>query len=95
MPLPTNDNQFGFGKIQRRGTSPITIAHLPGISRQVVSRTLMVMEGTIESALRGLAQSNHIVIEKISNEQGILLGRSGYLLMFGTKTISYTTVGQP
>jgi predicted transcriptional regulator len=76
MLLPTNDKQFGFWKMRRNGTSNITIATLLGISRQAVSKALLVMEGKIESALRQMAQANQIALEKINAEQGILLGRS-------------------
>jgi hypothetical protein len=76
MLLPTNDKQFGFWKMRRNGSSNITIANLLGISRQAVSRALLVMDEKIESTLREMAQANQIAIEKINAERGILIGRS-------------------
>jgi hypothetical protein len=76
MLLPTNDKQFGFWKMRRNGSSNITIANLLGISRQAVSRALLVMDVKIESTLREMAQANQIAIEKINAERGVLLGRS-------------------
>lgn len=76
MLLPMNDKQFAFWKKRRSGTPDITIANLLGISRQAVSKALLVMDGKIESALREMAQANQIAIEKINPERGILLGRS-------------------
>jgi hypothetical protein len=74
--LPTNDKQFGFWKMRRSGSSNITIANLLGISRQAVSKALLVMNEKIESILRDMANANQIAIEKINSERGILLGRS-------------------
>ena len=76
MLLPTNDKQFGFWKMRRSGTPNITIANLLGISRQAVSKALLVMDEKIELALRDMAQANQIAIEKINTERGILVGRS-------------------
>ncbi|MGA2912676.1 MAG: hypothetical protein ABSE07_04085 [Methanoregula sp.] len=76
MLLPTNDKQFGFWKMRRRGMPNITIANLLGISRQAVSRALLLMDERIESALREMARANQIAIEKVNAERGILLGRS-------------------
>jgi len=76
MLLPTNDKQFGFWKMRRNGSSNITIANLLGISRQAVSRALLVMDEKIESTLREMAQANQIAIEKINTERGVLIGRS-------------------
>jgi hypothetical protein len=76
MLLPTNDKQFGFWKMRRNGSSNITIANLLGISRQAVSRALLVMDEKIESTLREMAQANQIAIEKINAERGVLIGRS-------------------
>ncbi|MDO9033698.1 MAG: hypothetical protein Q7U51_00645 [Methanoregula sp.] len=76
MHLPTNEKQFGFWKMKRDGSSNIAIANLLGISRQAVSKALLVMDEKIESALREMAHANQIVIEKINAERGILLGRS-------------------
>ena len=76
MLLPTNDKQFGFWKMRRSGTPNITIANLLGISRQAVSKALLVMDEKIELALRDMAQANQIAIEKINTERGILVGLS-------------------
>jgi hypothetical protein len=76
MPLSTNDKQFGFWKMRRSGTPNITIANLLGISRQAVSRALLVMDGKIDRALREMAHANQIAVEKINAERGILIGRS-------------------
>ena len=76
MLLPTNDKQFVFWKMRRSGSPNITIANLLGISRQAVSKALLVMDEKIESALREMARSNQIAIEKVNTERGILLGRS-------------------
>jgi hypothetical protein len=71
-----NDKQFGFWKMRRSGTPNITIANLLGISRQAVSKALLVMDEKIDAALRDMAHANQIAIEKINAERGILLGRS-------------------
>jgi hypothetical protein len=76
MLLPTNDKQFGFWKMRRSGSSNITIANLLGISRQAVSRALLVMDEKIETTLREMAQANQIAIEKVNTERGVLIGRS-------------------
>jgi hypothetical protein len=76
MFLPTNDKQFEFWKMRRSGMPNITIANLLGISRQAVSRALLLMDEIIESTLREMAQANQIAIEKINVERGILIGRS-------------------
>jgi hypothetical protein len=76
MFLPTNDKQFEFWKMRRSGMPNITIANLLGISRQAVSRALLLMDERIESTLREMAQANQIAIEKINVERGILIGRS-------------------
>jgi hypothetical protein len=76
MLLPMDEKQFAFWKMRRNGTPNITIANLLGISRQAVSKALLVMDGKIDSALRDMAQSNQIAIEKINAERGILLGLS-------------------
>jgi hypothetical protein len=76
MFLPTNDKQFGFWKMRRSGMTNISIANLLGISRQAVSRALLLMDERVESTLRQMAQSNQISIEKINAERGILIGRS-------------------
>jgi predicted transcriptional regulator len=76
MLLPTNDRQFGFWKMRRSGTSNIGIATLLGISRQAVSRALLLMDEKIEATLREMAKANQIAIDTINTERGILLGRS-------------------
>ena len=76
MLLPTKDKQFGFWKMRRSGSSNITIAKLLGISRQAVSRALLVMDEKIESTLREMAQANQIAIDKVNAERGVLIGRS-------------------
>jgi predicted transcriptional regulator len=76
MLLPMDEKQFAFWKMRRSGTPNITIANLLGISRQAVSKALLVMDGKIESALRDMARSNQIAINTINAERGILLGRS-------------------
>ena len=62
--------------MRRSGTPNITIANLLGISRQAVSKALLIMDGKIESALWDMAQANQIAIDKINTERGILIGRS-------------------
>jgi hypothetical protein len=76
MPLPMDDKQFAFWKMRRSGTPNITIANLLGISRQAVSKAILVMDEKIESALRDMARSNQIAIDTINAERGILLGQS-------------------
>jgi hypothetical protein len=76
MLLPTNDRQFGFWAMRRSGVPNIAIANQLGISRQAVSRALLVMDGKIETALRQMANANQIAIERIDTGRGILLGRS-------------------
>jgi hypothetical protein len=76
MLLPTNDKQFGFWKMRRSGMPNITIANLLGISRQAVSRALLLMDERVEATLCEMAQANQIAVEKINTERGVLLGRS-------------------
>jgi predicted transcriptional regulator len=76
MLLPMNEKQFEFWRMRRSGSSNITIANLLGISRQAVSRALLVMDGKIETALREMAQANQIAIERINAGRGVLIGRS-------------------
>ena len=76
MLLPIDEKQFAFWKMRRSGTPNITIANLLGISRQAVSKALLVMDGKIDSALRDMARSNQIAIDTINAERGILLGLS-------------------
>ena len=76
MFLTTDDRQFGFWALRRSGESNIGIANRFGISRQAVSRALLLMDEKIESTLREMADANQIAIEKINPGRGILLGRS-------------------
>ena len=76
MLLPMNEKQFEFWRMRRNGSSNITIANLLGISRQAVSRALLVMDEKIGSTLREMAQANQIAIETVNAERGILIGRS-------------------
>jgi len=76
MFLPTSDKQFSFWSLRRNGESNIAIANRFGVSRQAVSRALLLMDGRIESTLREMAQANQIAVGKINAERGILLGRS-------------------
>jgi len=76
MFLPMNDKQFAFWVMRRGGTPNVTIANRVGITRQAVSQALLVIDEKIESALREMAQSNQIAIEKISPERGVVIGRS-------------------
>lgn len=76
MHLQTNDKQFGFWALRRSGVPNIAIANRLGISRQAVSRALLLMDEKIGSILSEMAQSNQIAIEKINAERGILIGRS-------------------
>jgi hypothetical protein len=76
MLLPTKDKQFGFWAMRRSGVPNITIANRQGISRQAVSRALLVMDGKIGTSLREMANANQIAVEGINTERGILLGRS-------------------
>ncbi|MDD4127794.1 MAG: hypothetical protein PHV39_08950 [Methanomicrobium sp.] len=76
MFLPTDDKQFAFWAMRRSGMPNITIANRLGISRQAVSRALILMNEKIESTLRDMAKSNSISVEKVSAEQGVLIGRS-------------------
>ena len=62
--------------MRRSGSSNITIANLLGISRQAVSRALLVMDEKIGTTLREMAQANQIAIETINAERGVLIGRS-------------------
>jgi hypothetical protein len=76
MHLTTNDKQFGFWAQRRSGVPNITIANRLGISRQAVSRALLLMDEKIAATLREMANANQISIEKINAGQGVLLGRS-------------------
>ena len=77
MFLTTDDKQFGFWALKRSGESNIGIANRFGISRQAVSRALLLMDGKIETTLSEMAQANQIAIEKINAGRGSLSdGRS-------------------
>lgn len=76
MFLPTNDKQFGFWTLRRSGESNIGIATRFGISRQAVSRALLLMDEKIGTALAEMAQANQIAVERVNPARGILLGRS-------------------
>ncbi len=76
MQLTTNDKQFGFWTLRRSGVPNIAIANKLGISRQAVSRALILMDEKIGSTMSEMAQSNQIAIEKINPERGVLIGRS-------------------
>ena len=69
----SSSNSGGCGGTARPISS---IANLLGISRQAVSRALLVMDEKIESTLREMAQANQIAIEKVNAERGVLIGRS-------------------
>jgi len=73
---PTNEKQFGFWTMRRSGVPNITIANRLGISRQAVSRALLLMDEKVEATLREMAHANQIAVEKVNPERGILLGRS-------------------
>jgi hypothetical protein len=55
--LQTNDKQFGFWVLRRSGESNIGIANRFGISRQAVSRALLLMDEKIGTILREMAQA--------------------------------------
>ena len=76
MFLPMDDKQFGFWTMRRSGSANITIANRFGISRQAVSRALLLMDGKIGDALTEMARANQIAVERINPEKGILLGHS-------------------
>ena len=80
MLLPTNDKQFGFWALRRSGVPNITIANRLSISRQAVSRALLLMDEKIEATLREMANANQIAINQINTQRGILIGRSIPLL---------------
>jgi hypothetical protein len=88
MFLTTNDKQFGFWAMHRNGVPNIEIANWFGISRQAVSRALLLMDEKIEKTLRDMAQANQIAIEKINAGRGILIGRS---IPFQTATIIFVS----
>lgn len=76
MFLPTDEKQFTFWAMRRSGMANIAIAKELGISRQAVSRALILMNERIETILRDMAKANSIAVEKINAEHGVLLGRS-------------------
>jgi hypothetical protein len=76
MHFPMDEKQFTFWKMRRSGMPNITIANVLGISRQAVSRALLLMDERVESTLREMAMANQIAVEKINAECGVLIGRS-------------------
>ncbi len=76
MFLPIDDKQFAFWTMRRGGVPNIAIANRLGISRQAVSRALLLMDERIGSTLREMADANQIAVGKINAEKGILLGHS-------------------
>jgi len=88
MFLPTHEKQFEFWKLRRSGHPNVTIAGLLGISRQAVSRALLLMDEKIESSLREMAKANQIEVRKIDPVRGILLGRS---VPFATDAIIFVS----
>jgi hypothetical protein len=76
MFLPTDDKQFAFWSMRRSGMANIAIARQLGISRQAVSRALILMNEKIEAVLLDMAKANSIAVERINAERGILIGRS-------------------
>jgi DNA-binding CsgD family transcriptional regulator len=76
MHIPTDERQFRFWVMRRKGTPNISIANLLGISRQAVSRALLTLDKKIGTALEDMAYANQIAIEKVNVERGILFGRS-------------------
>jgi hypothetical protein len=89
MFLPTDDRQFGFWAMRRGGAANIAIANRFGISRQAVSRALLLMDGRIEKTLCEMARANQIAVERINAEKGVLLGRS---IPFQTAAIVFVSV---
>jgi hypothetical protein len=88
MFLTTNDKQFGFWALHRNGVPNIEIANRFGISRQAVSRALLLMDEKIETTLSEMARANQIAIEKINAGRGILIGRS---IPFQTSAIIFVS----
>ena len=88
MFLTTNDKQFGFWALHRNGMPNIEIANRFGISRQAVSRALLLMDEKIGTTLAEMAQANQIAVEKINAGRGILIGRS---VPFQTATIIFVS----
>ena len=76
MFLPTDDKQFAFWAMRRCGVPNIAIANRLGISRQAVSKALLLMDERIDSTLREMARANQISVDKINAGKGILVGRS-------------------
>ena len=76
MFLQTNEKQFGFWALRRSGESNIGIANRCGISRQAVSRALLLMDEKIGTTLKEMAAANQVAIDTIDPARGILLGRS-------------------
>lgn len=76
MFLSTDDKQFAFWAMRRSGMANIEIAKQLGISRQAVSRALILMNERIEAILLDMAKANSIAVEKVNAEHGVLIGRS-------------------
>ncbi len=89
MHIPTDERQFRFWVMRRKGTPNISIANLLGISRQAVSRALLTVDKKIGTALEDMAYANQIAIEKVNVERGILLGRS---IPFHTPAIIFVSI---
>jgi len=87
--IPTDEKQFGFWIMRRRGTPNITIANQLGISRQAVSRALLTIDKKIGTALEDMAHANQIAIEKVNVERGILFGRS---IPFQSQVIIFVSI---
>jgi len=78
MFLPTNDKQFGFWAMRRSGVTNIAIANQLGISRQAVSRALLLMDERIETTLREMANANQIPIDKINADWSLSIHTSPF-----------------
>ncbi|KLK87213.1 hypothetical protein SZ63_11460 [Methanoculleus sediminis] len=76
MPLPLNERQFAFWRLRRGGLVNIQIADRFRISRQAVSKALLVMDRKVEETLLEMAQANQIEVERMNAEIGVLFGRS-------------------
>jgi hypothetical protein len=76
MFLPAGEKQFKFWVLRRNGIPNINIANIFGVSRQAVSRALLIMDKRIEEVLLEMAKANQIEVEKISSKKGVLFGKS-------------------
>jgi hypothetical protein len=88
MLLPMDEKQFMFWTMRRSGVPNIAIATRLGISRQAVSRALLLMDERIDATLREMAHANQISVETINTERGILIGRS---IPFATAAIIFVS----